>query len=237
MTATPQALLAVCQGNSLLHVICPRRVPMSLARQAEPLGYCYDRKGHDLLLGGHYRLLATSRCVQALWGFEAAAALPGQVGPYRASGWNGHSWVTLPSESLLLPPPLHVHVEIAASLSSPANLGWPIASSQNARPVSDALLDPTRTRAVSLGWVRWYGEYGQLVLAPVFPFGGEWGGHLIFYFTTGRVSYAVTLHAWMAALRLPGEHRVLRYQSGPALPHVIATLKAMLGSAPGQASR
>lgn len=110
-----------------------------------------------------------------------------------------------------------------------------VASSRDAFPVSDALLNPTRKRAVSLGWVRWYGEYGQLVLAPVFPFGGEWGGHLIFYFTSGRVSYAVTLHAWMAALRLPGaDHRVLRYQSGPALPHVIATLKAMVGSALGR---
>ena len=238
MTATPQALLAVCRQNALLRLICPRRVPVSLDRHVEPLGFCDDRKGNDLLSNGHYRRLATSRCVQADWGFEGAAPLPGQVGPFRASGWDGRRWVTLPAESLLLSPPLHVHVEIFASLGSPANFGWPVASLRDAHPVSDALLDPTRTRAVSLGWVRWYGQYGQLVLAPVFPFGGEWGGHLIFYFTSGRVSYAVTLHAWMAALRLPGgDHRVLRYQSGPALPHVIATLRAMVDSALGRVPR
>ena len=131
MTTTPQALLAACRGNSLLRVICPRRVPVSLDRHIERLGFCYDQKGNDLLLGGHYRRLATSRCVQAGWGFEAAAVLPGQVGPFRASGWAGHRWVTLPGESLLFSPPLHVHVEIAASLSSPANLG-PVASSDDA---------------------------------------------------------------------------------------------------------
>ena len=235
MTAAPPALLSVCQGNSLLRLICPRRVPASLGPHPEPLGFCADREGHDLVLGGHFGRLATDRCVQAVWGFEAAAPLPGQVGPFRASGWDGRRWVPVPSESLLLSPPLHVHVEIAASLGPISNLG-PVAPAHTAHTVTDELLDPARRQAVSLGWVRWYGERGQLVLAPVFPFGGEWGGHLIFYFTRGRVSYAVTLHAWMAALRLPGHPpRVLRYQSGPALPHVIATLKAMVGSALGPA--
>jgi hypothetical protein len=223
-------LLASCEQNNLLRVICPRRVPAGLDRHLERVGFCDDRHGNDLLLG-HSRLPTNSRCVQAGWGFEAVAPLPGEVGPFRASGWNGSRWVTLSSESLLFSPSLHVHVEIAASQRSPGNLGWPGASSQDARPVSDALLGPNRMHAVSLGWVRWYGQYGQLVLAPVFPFGGEWGGHLIFYFTRGSVNYAITLHAWMAALRLPGAHqRVLRYQSGPALPHVIATLRAIAGS-------
>lgn len=207
---------------------------MSLDEHVERLDFCNDTNGNDLLLNGHYRRLATNRCIQALWGFEVAAPLPGQVGPFRANGWDGRRWVTLPAESLLFSPPLHLHVEIAASLGSPANLGWPRAPANSAHPVGDALLDPSRRRSVSLGWVRWYGHYGQLILAPVYPFGSEWGGHLIFYFTTGRVSYAVTLHAWMAALRLPGaEHRVIRYQLSPALPHVIATLKAMVGSSRG----
>jgi hypothetical protein len=88
-------------------------------------------------------------------------------------------------------------------------------------------------QAVSLGWVRWYGRYGQLVLEPVYPFGGEWGGHLIFHFTVGRVSYAITLHSWMPAIRVTGTgiNRVITFESGPSLPHVIATLKAMVGSA------
>ena len=151
------------------------------------------------------------------------------------SDGTGRGGSALPPESLLLSPPLHVHVEIAASLGPEANLGWPVAFPHDARPISDGLLDPRRRQAVSQGWVHWSREYGQLVLAPVFPFGGEWGGHLIFYFTRGHIRYAVTLHAWTAALRLPGSApRVLTYQSGAALPNVIATLKTMVGSAVGQ---
>jgi hypothetical protein len=131
-------------------------------------------------------------------------------------------------------PPLHVHVDIAASVGPRPDIRLPGAWPEGAHRVTDALLNPKRTQAVSLGWVRWYGRYGQLVLAPVFPFGGEWGGHLIFYFTAARVSYGITLHAWMPALRLTGTgvKRMFRFQSGPALPHVIATLKSIIGSEP-----
>jgi hypothetical protein len=130
---------------------------------------------------------------------------------------------------------MHVHLEIAASSEGPGpdSLWLPGAWPQGAHRITDELLNPKRRRAVSLGWVNWYGKYGQLVLAPAFPSGGAWGGHLIFYFATDRVSYAISLHAWMPALRLTGHgvDRVIRFQSGPALPHVIATLKAIVGSA------
>ncbi len=231
MTETPRALLAVCLGNTLLHPICSRLGPVANQPHTtiQRLGFCYDPAGHDLLLHGRYALLASGRCVDADWGYEAAGESPCTAGT-RLSGWDGRSWLPLPFESLLFSPPLHVHVEIEASRGSLIGGGvWPT----GAHPVSDALLDPKRPRAVSLGWVRWYGEDGQLVLEPVFPFGGEWGGHLVFRFTAGHVSYAITLHAWMPALRLTaaGINRVIRFQSGPALPHVIATLKAIVGSA------
>jgi hypothetical protein len=39
------------------------------------------------------------------------------------------------------------------------------------------------------------------VLEPVYPFGGEWGGLLIFRLTARRVNYAITLHAWVPDAR------------------------------------
>jgi hypothetical protein len=139
----------------------------------------------------------------------------------------------LASESLLFPPPYHVHVDVQAAVGSlPIGLStftWP----KGARPVTDSLLHDERARPASLGWVRWYGRHGQLLLAPGYPAGGMLAGHVVFYFTTGRVSYAISVHAWVPMLRIGGArvHRTIRSQPGPALPHVIATLKAVLGSA------
>jgi hypothetical protein len=249
MTATRRSLLSVCRKNSLLRPICPRLVPAANQPHTTTrrLGYCYDRNGHDLLLGGHYALLASNRCGQAGWGYEAGALLPGYTSRTRLtlSGWEGRTWIPVAGESLLFSPPFHVHVEIAASTDSISEKTGLIGVGAGAWPggahrVTDALLSPKRTGAVSLGWVRWYGKYGQLVLAPVYPVGGEWGGHLIFYVPPNAhgVSYAITLHAWMPALRLTGHgvDRVFRLQRGPALPHVIATLKTIVGSALGQAA-
>jgi hypothetical protein len=239
MNATPRALMAVCLASTLLHPICPRLTPRANQPHTtiERLGFCVDRAEHDLVVNGHYRRLASTRCVDAGWGYEAIGWPPAFTTgkPATVSGWDPLTGTLAPGEALLISPPVHVHIEIEASLG--ALLGatsWPT----GAHPVSDALLSPKRTRLVSLGWARWYGKYGQLVLEPVFPFGGEWGGHLIFRFTASRVSYAITLHAWMPALRLTGHgvNRVIRFQSGPALPHVIATLKTIVGSALGHAS-
>ncbi len=87
------------------------------------------------------------------------------------------------------------------------------------------------------GWVRWFGLYGRLVLAPTGSNGGgEQADHLIFYFSAGGVNYDISLHAWASKERIRGRggSLVLRAaQPGAALPHVIATLKAIVGSAPG----
>ncbi len=136
------------------------------------------------------------------------------------------------------PPPYHVHVDIQAATGSipPSIAGPSFAGSEAAHRVTDALLNPNRARAAALGWVRWHGTYGQLVLAPTGPNGGgEEAGHLIFYFTAGGVNYDISLHAWASKERITGRgvNRVVRAaQSGPGLPHVIATLKAIVGSTP-----
>jgi hypothetical protein len=233
MAATPPALLAVCLANTLLHPICPRLGP--LANQPHttmrPLGFCEDRRGRDVVLAGHYSRLASGRCVLAGWGYEASGQLPfAPAAGERLSVWNGSRWAPLASESGLFPPGTHVHVEIqAVRRGTPTTDRWPTKT----QPITDSLLTSPRAAPVSLGWVHWYGTHGQLVLEPNFPAGGEWGGHLVYRFSAAAVSYAITLHAWTAALRITGAHgsHVIRLQPGPALPHVIATLKTIVGSA------
>lgn len=137
------------------------------------------------------------------------------------------------------PPPYHVHVDIeAAAGSEPPSIASPsFAPAEAVRRVDDMLLNPSRGRAASLGWVRWYGARGQLVLAPTNPGGGgEQAGHLIFHFTAGGVNYDISLHAWASKERITGRgvDRIVKApEAGSAVPHVIATLKAIVGSALG----
>jgi hypothetical protein len=233
MTPTPSALLAVCRANTLLHPICPRLGPLANRSRAtmRPLGICQDASGRDVVLGGHYSRLASSHCVLAGWGYEASGQLPFNpaLGD-RLSAWNGSRWVPLASESNLFSPPLHVHVEIQAARRDVAT---PDESPTRRERMTDALLTAPRSAPVDLGWVNWYGTHGQLILEPNYPAGGEWGGHLVYRFMRATTTYAITLHAWTAALRVtgPARTRVIRFQRGPALPHVIATLKTIVGSA------
>lgn len=233
MAATPSALLRVCLANTLLHPICPRLGPLADQPQTtiRPLGFCEDRHGGDVNLAGHYSRLASAHCVLAVWGYEASGQLKfAPAAGDRLTVWNGSRWVPLASESGLFPPGTHVHVEIQAALPGTVTTDrWP----RRTHRITDSLLTSARATPVSLGWVHWYGTRGQLVLEPNYPAGGEWGGHLVYRFTAATVSYAITLHAWAAALRITRAHgsHVIRLQPGPALPHVIATLKTIVGSA------
>jgi len=93
-----------------------------------------------------------------------------------------------------LRPPWFVHVLLYASrVENPFPFALP---HRHAHAITDSLLNPRRTQPVALGWVRWSGKYGQLVLAPAYPRGGEAGSHLIFLFRARDVSYAITLHSW-----------------------------------------
>jgi hypothetical protein len=106
------------------------------------------------------------------------------------------------------------HIVISASFDDP-QCEYP----REARgSVADgALLSPRRTRAVSLGPVRWYGQSGELVLAPpYFAGGGPVGDHLEFCFRADGIYYAITIHSWSP------------------LAQVVATLKQWVGSALGR---
>jgi hypothetical protein len=222
LISTPHAALARCRESKLLRAICPGRVPSSV----DSGGYYLE----DGCANAPHITIASSRCTLPGWSYETAARALGSAGAAQhLTAWDGREWVT-PGYAPLTPPPYFVHVLIEAARNTQPPLIEPRSSTPVHNP-TDALLRPTRADAVSLGQVNWYGHHGQLILEP--QTAGEVAGHLIFSFASDGVHYAVTLHAWASKIRLT-THRTSRViyapQPGPALPHVIATLKAIVGS-------
>ncbi|HEX3804201.1 MAG TPA: hypothetical protein VHV75_15305 [Solirubrobacteraceae bacterium] len=228
---TPSAALAQCRESKLLRPVCPRRVPASRKQSR-----------HYVLAGcanaGHLSL-ASKRCKQPAWSYEVFA-LPGPQGPTQnVTAWDGKEWFAT-SYAPLYPPPYFVHVLVQAGVGADSLglfFGLNFAGNPAVRNPTDVLLNPNRARAVSLGWARWSGHHGELILEPTGgQSGGEVAGHLIFLFASGGVEYAITVHAWVPKVRETSRgktHLIQAPQPGPALPHVISTLKTIVGSAVG----
>jgi hypothetical protein len=164
--------------------------------------------------------ITSKACRAAEWSYEVV----GQLVP--ATRGKTVVWTMAPG------PPWFVHVDISASLDPLSKaFAWP--HEEHAEHATDALLDPKRTRAISLGWVQWSGVRGQLVVAPPYNHGGgEVGDHLMFLFRTDGVSYAITLHAWTSTFRFTanGVAEAVILHREPSLPQVVATLKSVVGS-------
>lgn len=233
MRPTPRALLSLCASNSLLRPMCPRQVPASGSHRPDSPGYYCMTRNPRQSARETVTSFRTKRCVFAEWSYEAGEGLPGWTQATRLTGWNGRKWVA--DEWSMLPPPVHVGVDVQAALrSSPQSVtagprgAWP----HRRERVSDVLLGPA-ARAATLGWVNWYGKRGELLLTPWGPC--ETGNELIFYIPPDRngVSYSVRLDAWLGTVHLSGKrvNRTIRVQTGPALARVVATLKAIVGSA------
>jgi len=179
--------------------VCPRQIP-SAARPASGL----NRGG-----------VAAGGAIAGCSGAKTMNAVPITSYDCGLSEWQ----IQLSSSSRSAPqappaslrPPWFVHVLLYASRVG-NSLPFALPHGQ-AHAITDALLKPKRTQPMSLGWVRWSGTYGQLVLAPGYPRGGEAGDHLIFSFSAGGVSYAITLHSWAP------------------LVQTVATLKSIVASA------
>ena len=173
MVPTPPAALALCQEAKLLRPICPQKVPRAaIGRSGQRwLAVCTSTHGN-----GGAMPLTSHRCVAADWSYEASGSLPGLTPRSRLARWDGRRWIAIPAEAGMEPPPVHVHVDIGASVGTPPVAVATAGSPAGGDPATDALLNPARTRAVSLGWVRWHGYHGQLVLAPLYPTGAELGG-------------------------------------------------------------
>lgn len=225
---TPSAALAQCRESKLLRPICPRRVPASHNEsRAYVVAGCAN--------AGHISL-ASKRCRLPAWSYEVFA-LPGPLLPTQhVAAWDGKEWFAT-AYAPLYPPPYFVHVVVQAAVgaNSLGLFGLNFAGNEKVRDPTDVLLNPDRARAVSLGWVRWSGHHGELILEPTGgQSGGEVAGHLIFLFTSSGVEYAITLHAWAPKVRETSHgktHLTRAPQSGPALPHVISTLKTIVESA------
>ena len=191
-------IIAACGGSSRDSAVplapTPSNALAACQKMALTRAMCPSRLP---MLSGHAVVLSAA-CLDS-----AGARVPLASRRCRTAAW-----------SLIGAPPgpaTIAHVVITASPDS-WQCTWP--HELRARAASDRLLNPNRRRAALLPSVQWYGQSGQLVLAPPFARGGGLvGGHLEFCFRANRVNYAVTLHAWAP------------------LAQVVATLKALVGSA------
>lgn len=194
MTATRPVALALCKRGWLMRPFCPVRLPVAAGKLGAHGGGAFAGCSGGTSLNA---VPVTSKdCRLSEWQLQLLASP--RIGPHALKA--------------RLRPPWFVHVLLYASrVGNPLPFALPRGP---ARPVRNALLDPKRTQPISLGSVRWSGRYGQLVLAPAYPRGGEAGDHLMFLFDARSMSYAITLHAWAP------------------LTQTVATLKSIVASAP-----
>ena len=94
-------------------------------------------------------------------------------------------------------PPGVLHLTIVAG-PKPGNLfaGMAYPGSKETTRLEDGLDVGTRRKPLLMGTRRWGGHTGALFLAPSYPFGGQIGGHLTFWWQSGGTGYVVSLHAW-----------------------------------------
>ena len=94
-------------------------------------------------------------------------------------------------------PPGVLHLTIVGG-PKPGNLfgGMTYPRARITRKLAAGLDRGARPKPLLLGTRHWGGHVGALFLAPSYPFGGQIGGHLTFWWRSGRDSYVVSLHAW-----------------------------------------
>ncbi|HZO80031.1 MAG TPA: hypothetical protein VFB39_18500 [Solirubrobacteraceae bacterium] len=94
-------------------------------------------------------------------------------------------------------PPRMLHLTIVAG-PKPGNLfgGMPYPGRRRTATLSDTPVATKRQKPLFFGERLWGGHMGALFLAPSYPFGGQIGGHLTFWWRRGRDGYVVSIHAW-----------------------------------------
>jgi hypothetical protein len=90
-----------------------------------------------------------------------------------------------------------LHLTIVAG-PRPSNLfgGTAFPGPRRTARLVNGLDTATRRKPLLFGPRRWGGHLGSLFLAPSYPFGGQIGGHLTFWWRKGPNGYVVSLHAW-----------------------------------------
>jgi hypothetical protein len=94
-------------------------------------------------------------------------------------------------------PPGVLHLTLVAG-RRPGNLfgGMPCAGSKATATLRNGQSTRTRRKPLLYGTRSWGGHRGSLFLAPSYPYGGQIGGHLTFWWRKGNDGYVVSLHAW-----------------------------------------
>lgn len=94
-------------------------------------------------------------------------------------------------------PPGVLHLTLVAG-KRPGNLfgGMAYPGSGPTTTLKNGQSTRTRRRTLLYGTRRWGGHRGSLFLAPSYPYGGQIGGHLTFWWRKGHAGYVVSLHAW-----------------------------------------
>lgn len=94
-------------------------------------------------------------------------------------------------------PPRVLHLTLVAG-RRPGNLfgGMRYPGSKGTATLRNGQSTRTRRKPLLYGTRRWGGHRGSLFLAPSYPYGGQIGGHLTFWWRKGRDGYVVSLHAW-----------------------------------------
>jgi hypothetical protein len=135
------------------------------------------------------------------------ALIPKVAGPLTASGNSIRSdgfavfdlqyGVPHEQRTQLNRPPEVLHLTIVAG-PKPGNLfgGMAYPGSKAGATLENGLDVGKRRQPLLFGTRRWGGHMGALFLAPSYPFGGQIGGHLTFWWQDGGSGYVVSLHAW-----------------------------------------
>lgn len=94
-------------------------------------------------------------------------------------------------------PPGVLHLTLVAG-THPGNLfgGMAYPGSKLTARLRNGQSTRTRRRPLLYGTRHWGGHTGSLFLAPSYPFGGQIGGHLTFWWRSNGGGYVVSLHAW-----------------------------------------
>ena len=94
-------------------------------------------------------------------------------------------------------PPRVLHLTVVAG-RRPGNLfgGMPYPGARAAAKLRNGQSTRTRRKPLLYGTRQWGGHRGSLFLAPSYPYGGQIGGHLTFWWRKGKDGYVISLHAW-----------------------------------------
>jgi hypothetical protein len=128
------------------------------------------------LLGG---LVVTGpHRVNQFWGLDLEHGAPNDHNPQRNQ------------------PPTVLHMTILAGDVSELLGGMAYPDTRRDAALRDGIAARKRLKPLLFGSADWGCRRGALFLAPSYPFGGEIGGHLTFWWRSNSTNYLISLHAW-----------------------------------------